>query len=66
MGSIDIIFRIAGIGILVAALHTVLKNAGKEEYAHWVTVGGVVVILFWVIDFLGAFFAEVKSVFNLF
>ncbi|MTI79978.1 MAG: stage III sporulation protein AC [Firmicutes bacterium] len=66
MGSIDIIFRIAGIGILVAALHTVLKNCGKEEYANWVTVGGVVVILFWVIDFLGSFFTEVKSVFNLF
>lgn len=66
MGSIDIIFRIAGIGILVAALHTVLKNADKEEYANWVTVGGVVVILFWVVRFLGSFFNEVKSVFNLF
>ncbi|MBO8137304.1 MAG: stage III sporulation protein AC [Desulfotomaculum sp.] len=66
MGSIDIIFRIAGIGILVAALHTVLKYSGKEEYAHWVTVGGVVVILFWVVRFLGSFFNEVKSVFNLF
>ncbi|WP_031514887.1 stage III sporulation protein AC [Desulfofalx alkaliphila] len=66
MGGIDIIFRIAGVGIIVAALHAVLKHAGKEEYANWVTVGGVVAILFWVVEFLGAFFTEVKSVFSLF
>jgi stage III sporulation protein AC len=66
MGGVDIIFRIAGVGIIVAALHTVLKHAGKEEYAQWATVGGVVAILFWLVQFLGAFFTEVKSVFNLF
>ncbi len=66
MGGIDIIFRIAGIGIIVAALHTVLKHAGKEEYAHWATVGGIVVILIWIVQFLDQFINEVKSVFNLF
>ncbi|MCD5407588.1 MAG: stage III sporulation protein AC [Desulfotomaculum sp.] len=66
MGDIDIIFRIAGIGIILAALHTILKYAGKEEYANWVTVAGVVVILFWIVNFLGEFFTEVRSVFNLF
>ncbi len=66
MGGIDIIFRIAGVGIIVAALHTVLKHAGKEEYAHWATVGGVVLILIWIVQFLDQFITEVKSVFNLF
>ena len=66
MGGIDIIFRIAGIGIIVAALHTVLKHAGKEEYANWATVGGIVVILIWIVQFLDQFMNEVKSVFNLF
>ncbi|MEG6615891.1 stage III sporulation protein AC [Peptococcaceae bacterium 1198_IL3148] len=66
MGGIDIIFKIAGIGIILAALHTVLKGAGKEEVATWTAVGGVVAILFMVVQFLGSFLTEVKSVFNLF
>ena len=66
MSDIDIIFRIAGIGIILAGLHTIFKYVDKEEYANWITVAGVVVILFWIVNFLGSFFAEVKSVFKLF
>lgn len=64
--SIDLIFKIAGVGILVAAAHWVLKSAGKEDYAFITTLGGVAVVLMWVIYQLGNLFEQVKSVFKLF
>ncbi len=67
MGSdIELIFKIAGVGILVAAAHWVLKSAGKEDYAFITTLGGVAVVLVWVIYQLGTLFEKVKSVFRLF
>ncbi|WP_018084978.1 stage III sporulation protein AC [Desulfurispora thermophila] len=67
MGSnIDLIFKIAGVGILVAAAHWVLKSAGKEDYAFITTLGGVAIVLMWVIYQLGNLFEQVKSVFRLF
>jgi len=49
--SIDVsaIFQIAGIGIIIAMIHTVLKQMGKEDMAHWVTLIGFVVVLFMVV-----------------
>lgn len=67
MGSdIDLIFKIAGVGILVASAHYVLKSAGKEDYAFITTLGGVAVVLVWVISQLGSLFEKVRSVFRLF
>ncbi|MFZ5592277.1 MAG: stage III sporulation protein AC, partial [Bacillota bacterium] len=60
MGSnIDLIFKIAGVGILVAAAHWVLKSAGKEDYAFITTLGGVAIVLMWVIYQLGNLFEQV-------
>ncbi len=64
--NIDLIFKIAGVGILTAVLHALLKHAGKEEYAHLATLAGVAIILMWVIDLLGNLFDQVKTVFRLF
>lgn len=66
MGNIDLIFKIAGVGILTAVLHNVLKQSGKEDYAFITTLGGMVVVLFWVVQMLGGLFDQVKSVFKLF
>lgn len=64
--SIDLIFKIAGVGILTAVLHSLLKHAGKEDQAHLATLAGVAIVLMWVIDLLGNLFAQVKTVFRLF
>ena len=63
--SIDVstIFQIAGIGIIVAMIHTVLKQMGKEDMAHWVTVIGFVVVLFMVVRLLNDLFQEIKTIF---
>ncbi|PWA13219.1 stage III sporulation protein AC [Pueribacillus theae] len=61
--DVNIIFQIAGIGIIVAMLHTVLKQMGKEEYGHWVTLIGFIVVLFIVITKLNDLFHKIKGVF---
>ncbi|HEX6988331.1 MAG TPA: stage III sporulation protein AC [Bacillota bacterium] len=63
--QIDIILQIAGIGILVAVLHSVLKQAGKEEYGHIVTLAGVIIVFWLVINTLRDLFRAVTTIFQL-
>ena len=63
--NIDIIFRIAGIGILISVLSIVLKQAKKEEQAEMLTLAGVVVVLIIVVQLMSQLFTVVRSVFNL-
>jgi stage III sporulation protein AC len=61
--DISTIFQIAGIGIIVAMIHTVLKQMGKEDMAQWVTLIGFVVVLFMVVRMLNDLFQEIKTIF---
>ncbi|WP_199620165.1 stage III sporulation protein AC [Paenibacillus alkalitolerans] len=63
MGEITAVFQIAGVGILIAMIHTVLKQMGKEDMAHWATLIGFVVVLFMVIQKLETLFQEIQRVF---
>lgn len=64
--QIDIIFKIAGIGILTAVLHSVLKSMGKEDLANLAALAGLAIVLFMVIDLLSELFTYVKTVFLLY
>lgn len=64
--NIDLIFRIAGIGIFISVLNIVLKQAGKEEQAQMLTLAGVVVVLLMVIQLINELFSNIKTIFNLF
>lgn len=64
--DLSMIFRIAGIGIFVGFLVTLLNEAGKKEIAQFVTVAGVILVLFSVIQGMAQLFALVKSVFQLY
>ncbi|MGX1901095.1 stage III sporulation protein AC [Thermolongibacillus altinsuensis] len=61
--DVDLIFRIAGVGIVVAFLHTVLDQMGKKEYAQWVTLLGFIYILFMVASVVHDLFKKIKAVF---
>jgi stage III sporulation protein AC len=61
--DVSAIFQIAGIGIIIAMIHTVLKQMGKEDMAHWVTLIGFVVVLFMVVRLLNELFREIKAIF---
>lgn len=59
----SILFQIAGIGIIVALIHTILKQMGKEEIAQFATLIGFIIVLVIVINGLSDLFQQIKSVF---
>ena len=63
--EIDLIFKVAGVGIIVAVLNLVLKRAEREEQAMLTTLAGLVVVLMLVIGEIEALFDTVKNVFGL-
>ena len=63
--EINIVFRIAAVGILVAVLHQVLMRAGREEQAMLTTLAGLVGVLFWVIQYISQLFDTVQTLFQL-
>ena len=58
--EIDLIFKIAGTGIIVAVLNLVLKRAEREEQAMMTTLAGLVVVLMLLVDQIGTLFERVK------
>ena len=64
--GIEIIFKIAGIGILTSVVNQVLKYAGKDEIATFSTLAGLIVVLVMVVNLISELFTTVKSLFNLF
>lgn len=63
--GLDLLFKIAGVGILIAVFHTALKQAGKEDMAHLCTLAGFTLVLLWVVQLLGKLFHTVQDVFRL-
>ena len=63
--DVDMIFRIAAIGIIVAVLNQVLIRSGREEQAMMVTLAGIIVVLMMLITEISTLFETVKSVFGL-
>lgn len=63
--DIDLIFKVAGIGIIVAVLNLVLKRAEREEQAMLTTLAGLIVVLMLIISEIQELFDTVKSVFGL-
>lgn len=63
--EINIVFRIAAVGILVAVLNQVLIRADREEQAMLTTLAGLVVVLFWVIQYISQLFDTVQTLFQL-
>lgn len=63
--DIDLIFRIAAVGILVSVLNQVLARSGREEQATMVTLAGLVVVLMMVVRQINDLFDLVKNLFGL-
>lgn len=63
--DIDLIFKIAGTGIIVAVLNLVLRRAEREEQAMMTTLAGLIVVLVVIVKEIGALFDTVKTVFGL-
>ena len=63
--EIQLLFKIAAIGILVAVLHQVLARAGRDDQAMMTTLAGVVIVLTMVVQEISTLFSTVKTMFNL-
>lgn len=63
--NIDLLFKIAGIGILVAVLNQVLSKAGRDDQAMMITITGLVIVLMLVVKEISGLFDSVRTIFNL-
>ena len=63
--NIDLIFKIAAIGIIVAVLNQLLIRSGREEQAMMTTLAGLIVVLMMIIQEIDVLFRAIKSIFGL-
>lgn len=63
--SIGIIFKIAAVGILVSVLCQLLKNSGRDDLGHLVSLAGLLVVLFWVLPYVLELFETMQALFEL-
>ncbi len=63
--DIDLIFKVAAVGIIVAVLNQVLVRSGREEQAMLTTLAGLVVVLLMIVGMIADLFDTVKNVFGL-
>lgn len=63
--DVDLIFKIAAVGIIITVLNQVLIRSGREDQAMLVALAGVIVVLFIIIEQVSDLFDAVKSIFGL-
>ncbi len=63
--SVGILFKIAAVGILVSVLCQLLKNSGREDLGHLVSLAGLLVVLFWVLPYVLELFETMQKLFEL-
>ena len=64
--DIDLIFKVAAIGIIVAVLNLLLKRAERDEQAMMTTLAGLIVVLLMIVRQIGNLFETIKEVFGLY
>ncbi len=64
--GIEIVFKIAGIGILIAIICQLLKQTGRDDMAMLAALAGLVITLMMIIDLIATLFENVKQVFQLY
>ncbi len=63
--DIEIIFKVAAVGLIVAVLNQLLSRSGREEYTMLTTLSGLILVLMMVIPYISRLFGYVRSVFDL-
>ena len=65
MTGVDLIFKVAAIGILVAVLNQLLVRSGREDQAMLTTLAGLIVVLLMVVQQISYLFDTIKNIFDL-
>ncbi len=63
--DVNLIFKIAAVGILVSVLSQVLKHSGREEQAFLTSLAGLLLVLFWIVPYIYELFESIKRIFSL-
>ncbi|HCW80491.1 MAG TPA: stage III sporulation protein AC [Ruminococcaceae bacterium] len=63
--NVDLIFKVAAIGIIVAVLNQLLIRSGREDQAMMTTLAGLIVVMMMIIQQIGVLFKSIKSIFGL-
>ncbi|MCJ7834162.1 stage III sporulation protein AC [Cuneatibacter sp. NSJ-177] len=63
--DINLIFKIAAVGILVSVLCQVLKHSGREEHAFLTSMAGLLLVLYWLIPYIYDLFQTIRDLFAL-
>ena len=50
--SVNLIFKIAAVGIIVTVMSQVLKHSGREEHAFLISLAGLIIVLFWLLPYI--------------
>lgn len=64
--GVEVVFRIAGIGILVAVVCLLLKQSGRDDMAMLTALTGLIIVLGMVIGLIGTLFDNLRSIFGLY
>ena len=63
--SVNLIFKIAAVGILVSVISQVLKHSGREEQAFLTSLAGLILVLFWIVPYIYELFESIQRLFTL-
>ena len=63
--SVNLIFKIAAVGILVSVISQLLKHSGREEQAFLTSLAGLILVLFWIVPYIYELFESIQRLFTL-
>lgn len=63
--EVNLIFKIAAVGILVSVISQILKHSGRDEQAFLTSLAGLLLVLYWIIPYISDLFESMKKLFEL-
>ena len=63
--DVNLIFKIAAVGILVSVISQVLKHSGREEHPFLTSLAGLILVLYWIVPYIYELFETIKKLFSL-
>lgn len=63
--GVNLIFKIAAVGILVSVMCQVLKHSGREDQAFLTSLAGLILVLLWIVPYIYDLFETIKNLFSL-
>lgn len=63
--TVNVIFKIAAVGILISVLNQILKHSGRDDQAFLMSLAGLILVLMWIIPYIYELFQTIQQLFAL-